>query len=218
VRVLARAALGAMLAASLAAPARALDLEATAGVSESSFGGEHFPTASTRNGITVGVAGRWTLAPHFSVRSGLQYVERGAVLGSEDFINFSGVPSGALHVTDELAYAEVPALLGWSPAASGGVRLTLFGGPAIAFKLSEWLHETGAIEVKIRRDDLQDEDVLGVLGAGLETLIDGQRLMAEASYDQGLVNVLRPEAGDDTLRNTGLRVRVGVAWTVATHH
>jgi len=204
----------AALAALVPAPASALDLEAEVGTSSASFGGDHFATASTRTGITAGVDTRWPLAHRCSLRTGLQYVERGAVLGSEDYIAFSGVVSGALKVTDELAYAEVPLLFGWSPGQSGGVRVTLFGGPAVAFKLSEWLHETGALEVKIRRNDLQDEDLLGIVGAGMETTIGHRRVLAEASYDEGLVNVLRPEAGGDSVRNNGLRVRVGCSWRV----
>ena len=181
------------------------------GTSITQFAGEHFPSGGARDGVTLGVAVRWPVSPSWSFRTGAAYVERGALEGSESYYSLADQPAGVVRVTYELGYAEVPAVLGWSlPARSA--RITVFGGPALAVKLSEWVHQTGAAEVKVRRNDLMAEDLLGQVGVALETTYAGRRVLAEAIYDEGLVNVLRPVAGNDSVRNTGLRVLVGAGW------
>jgi len=190
------------------------ELQVVLGTSIAQFAGGHFPSGGPRDGVTVGAAVRLPMSNRWSFRSGAAYVERGTVLGSETYYSLADQPDGTDKLTYELAYAEIPAQFGWEVPVRGA-QVTFFAGPALAFKLSEWVHQTGTQEVKVRHDDMIGGDALGEMGVAIETLYAGHRVLAEAIYDEGLVNVLRPIAGGDSVRNTGLRVQLGTAWAQA---
>jgi len=199
-----------LAAAALSPPATGADLEIAGGLSNASLLGSGVNGGSSRSGTSFLVEVRWPQGPRFSWRSGLGYVERGMVPGSETYLGPAG--AGTVNETIELAYLEAPLLLGWSPPVHSRTHVTLFAGPAVAFKLSEWLHQTGVQEVKIKRADFQDEDVLGCVGANVEIPFPARYLFAEARVDAGLVDVLRPTAASGSARTFGMRLLLGYGW------
>jgi len=191
-------------------PSSATDLEVLGGVSIASLTGTAVNGGTSRSGVSVGPQARWPLAPRWSFTTGLAYVERGMVAGDATYLGPAG--AGTVKETIELAYAEVPLLFAWSTPRTPGTCVRLFAGPMVAVKLNEWLHQTGVQEVKLRRSDFQDADLLACMGARIEVPWPPRYVFAEGRVDAGLVNELRPTASEGSARTTDLRVMLGCGW------
>ncbi len=153
-----------------------------------------------RTGITAGAFVTLPVAEPFSVQLEGLFTQKGAAF------NQFGVTG-----TTKLDYFEVPVLFVFStaPPRSGGTSIQVFGGPAVAFKISA--KGTGSFEGETTNVDIPDEDIKSVdLGVAVGAGVAFGRLTIDGRYTIGLSNISTDESDSANVRNRSLAVLAGI--------
>lgn len=163
--------------------------------------------AEARLGVAVGAFVQVALGAHAAFDVGLGFNQRGYQIDFDDFFGDSGPEI-------RLSYVEVPVAVTGRFRAGGDLhmrgRLGIIGALLVG--------------ASIRENDSSDDvatsfksnDVLVVVGGGVETTIGSQLVFAEISYDIGLRNVavVNPDRrfANGPIRNRVLTLRFGVGF------
>ena len=120
----------------------------------------------------------------------------------EALLSIKGAKDGA--TTYKFTYLEIPVLARYNFASSAHARASVFGGPAVAFRLQAKASGGQAGDLK---DAVESIDMGAVVGAGVEI----NKLVVDARYEFGLLNLLK-NATDMTefIKNQCITVMVGV--------
>jgi len=160
-------------------------------------------------GLVVGVFGRWDISPVLQMQPELLFAQKGANYDAD--FGF-GQAKGSM----ALSYIEVPVLVRWVAFPDSRFRPALLGGGAFSLLISSThdysttgrnpSEQTGADLNNIRRFDLGL-----VLGFELELEAFGRTFIAEARYEEGLVDVDESDEGD-SVRNRTFSITLGLFW------
>lgn len=163
-------------------------------------------SSTTRSGLAAGAFYRLGFGPA-SLQAELMYVQKGGgVEGTDpDF--------GTGELTLELDYVEIPVLLRLAIPAGMLLRPYVYGGPAVAFEVGCQARITfDGLSISGDCDDDFDRrtvDVGMMFGGGVGLPVGVGRILLEARYNVGLVNLPDdPEDGPD-VKNRALNVLAG---------
>lgn len=160
-------------------------------------------SVTSRTGVTAGGLVSFPLGGLISLQPELLYVGKGAKF-----------ESGGSSATLNMAYVEVPVLLVITPGVQGSVRPSIFGGGAIAFKLSCNLSGGGSSDSCTNQGiDTKGVDYGVVFGAGLGFSVGTGELQFDGRYDLGLgkIDNSSPPAA---ISNRGIVVTAGYLFRI----
>lgn len=126
------------------------------------------------------------IGPRLSVQPEVNYVQKGAKLGTIEFTDMGGTVIGSFDLTQVVDYIEVPVLLR-VPLPSGGLVSPYFvGGPVLGLEVSEKLKLSGTASTSTGTSFFKSADFGAALGAGIELGRGPLRGTLETRYTLGL--------------------------------
>lgn len=176
--------LSAALAQAQSEPTQPTTVGVVAGINLAKLAGDDISHADTRIGFLGGVTLSLPMAPQWSFAPELTYSTKG-VKDSD----------GTFTSTVKLSYVEIPALIRFDAATSGGVKPFLLGGPALAFKAgcSIETHESGVTATvdcdKVGGTSFNAVDVGAMFGGGLAFDAGGRTMRLGVRYDFGFIDI-----------------------------
>ena len=159
-----------------------------AGINSSTLSGDETEDVSRRTGFMAGVFLVAPLGPTISFQPELLYTTKGAK-GSGDDIGSEGT------FTFKMNYVEVPLLLRFDAATTGGMKPFFYGGPALSFKAGcEVEVESQGVSATVDCDEgegteFKSVDYGLVVGGGLAFDLSGRMFTLGARYNHGLANI-----------------------------
>jgi hypothetical protein len=149
---------------------------------------------NTRFGVAVGPFVSFEVNDHFAIQPELLFMTKGATATDG---------SGELRV--KLNYLDIPVLAVIRPARNN--PFYLFVGPSVNFNVSAKVEEAnGTTNEEDIKDDVKDTEVGLVFGAGVSI----RNFLVEGRYAAGLTNIVDDPDIDETVRNRGFTILVGV--------
>ncbi len=162
-------------------------------------------SSTTRSGLAAGGFFRLGFGPA-SLQTELLYVQKGG--GGE--VSIPGEGSASIDL--ELDYVEVPVLLRLAVPV-GLFRSYIFAGPAVSFEVGCQVRfeVLGESETEDCEDDFDRSttDVGVMAGAGFALPVGIGRILLEARYNVGLVNLEDDPEGNNDIKNRALNVFAG---------
>ncbi|MBE0567161.1 MAG: PorT family protein [Krumholzibacteria bacterium] len=156
-------------------------------------------------GLAVGAFVTLALGPGLDLQPEILYVQKGAQYESNGYT-----------FTFDLDYLEIPILLKYRLGTGGGVRPSLFAGPAFAIKLKAEGTESGpgGSETVDYGDQTNALDVGLAFGAGLGIPAGANLVTFDARYTLGLTDWPDPADVDEELsmKNSGWLVMAGITF------
>lgn len=163
---------------------------------------EYTVDSTMRRGLAAGVFVTLPITRRFCLQQEVLYVQKGSRqdIGAEIF----DIPT-VMDVTYDLDYLEIPVLLRYHWLIDRGVDVYSLAGFAFALKVNDRYQLAGDVSdgeesIPLRADsDMSEVDLFDFLftyGVGLETMVGGQRLLAEYRFDLSLQQLPMPTYAD----------------------
>jgi len=153
-------------------------------------------------GLCAGGFIQFNISKVFAVQPEFLYTMKGARMEDE-------IVGETLKVAYNLSYLEVPVLVKFMIPTPGGVKPSLFVGPAIAFKLSAKMKIELARAEDLREDVSEDMEDTGfglIIGGGL----DFGKLRFDVRYSLGLTSISIDES--EEIKNGVISLKVGFSF------
>lgn len=161
------------------------------------------------------------LSNRVGLLAGLSYARpRPGSFGFEMDLLFSAKGAKSVDGSDELTfklnYLEVPVLLRYDFATTGGVRPHLAAGPSLALRTGCSAEgSSGGVSASVDCDALEEEldvkfksvDVGATVGGGLDFAVGRNTFTVGARYTLGLVSIVE----DETSKNRALSLFAGIS-------
>ena len=146
----------------------------------------------------------------FGIRAELLYAQKGGA--GKLNVNFNGIPAGTSDITFKLDYIEIPVLLVGTFPTQGSTRLSVFGGPTVAFNTSSKLKfETqGQSSEQDIGDSTESTDFGLAFGAGASFAASPRtRIVVDGRYTLGLSKFFT--SGEDN-KNSAIQLMAGLSF------
>ena len=152
-------------------------------------------------GLCAGGFIQFNISKVFAIQPEFLYTMKGARMEEE-------VLGETLKVAFNFSYLEVPVLVKLMIPTPGGVKPSLFFGPAIAFKLSakSKMEYAGQTDEEDLSDVMENTEFGFVIGGGL----DFGKLMFDLRYNLGLTSISIDE--DEEIKNGVISLKVGFSF------
>ena len=155
----------------------------------------------SKMGLCAGGFIQFNLSNVLTIQPEFLYSMKGARMEEE-------VLGETLKVAYNLSYLEVPVLVKFMIPTPGGVKPSLFVGPAVAIKLGakmkvEYAGDTDEDDVS---DDVENTEFGLIIGGGL----DFGKIMFDVRYNLGLTTLSIYE--DEEIKNRGISFKVGFSF------
>ena len=152
-------------------------------------------------GLCAGGFIQFNISKVLAIQPEFLYTMKGARMEEE-------VLGETLKVAYNLSYLEVPVLVKFMIPTPGGVKPSLFVGPAVAIKLGakmkvEYAGDTDEDDVS---DDVENTEFGLIIGGGL----DFGKIMFDVRYNLGLTTLSIYE--DEEIKNRGISFKVGFSF------
>jgi opacity protein-like surface antigen len=164
----------------------------------------------TRTGFIGGGFVTADVNEKFGFRVELLYAQKGGA-GTLN-VNLNGVPAGTADLTFKLDYFEVPVLLVGTIPTQGSTKLSVFGGPTIAFNTGSKLKfdVQGQANEQDIGDTVESTDFGLALGAGVSFPASARaRIVIDGRYTLGFSKF--PNTGED-LKNRDIVFMAGFSF------
>jgi hypothetical protein len=182
----------------------------TAGLNLATLRGDDVENTSRSTGFHVGGMLLIDLAGPVDVQPEILYTQKGSQI--EDFIlDVGGGDQAVQDATFRLNYLQINGLVRYSPP-TGPVRPVFFGGPYLAFELSEEIDvESGDSSVMgtSETEFFSSTDVGAVIGGGVEAALGFGTLQVDVRYVPGLTDL--PEGGG-SVSSDNIGISVGIVF------
>lgn len=180
--------------------------------------------SSRRVGFQIGAYLQQPLSGAFSIQPELHYIQKGVnyeLNVSDPNVDVSG------DLTLRLSYLEVPVLLRYDADASRRVRPFVVAGPTFAYRVAckigveaEGFNQVadcddtsdGEAVADDPNDPFKKFDVGALLGIGVQTTRGRRVMSAQLRYAQGFTTVARNATGDQSPKNSGISILLGIGF------
>jgi len=184
--------------------------------------GNLVPDQTTYTGFTAGVMAEIPVINALSFRPELNYIQKGFTIAENFDIDLIGINMefGAKART-RINYIEMPLLMKYS-IGSDQAKLYAIAGPSIAYAANAELKPVAtfifdinlpAIPVNLDNGFYNRWEISGVIGLGGELKVGNGKIFSDARYNLGLTNMLNDPIVDLRIKNQGLNVSAGYAYT-----
>lgn len=173
------------------------------GLSLANMSGDDIEENDAKLGFALGGFVTYSISEAFSVQPELLFVQKGTKWSEGD-----------AKLVFRLSYLELPILAKYSFAAGPNMKVFVFGGPAIAFKIGatsyfEWEGES-------ETDDIEDMKALDLglaFGAGIQMPFNNLLLSLDARYTLGLTDCFEEIDGETvSVKNGAFLILAGIGF------
>lgn len=164
----------------------------------------------TRTGFIGGGFVTADVNEKFGIRAELLYAQKGGA-GTLN-VNVNSAPAGTADLTFKLDYIEIPVLLVGTFPTQGSTKISVFGGPAVAFNTSSKLKfdVQGQTDEQDIGDSVESTDFGLAVGAGVSFPASARaRIVIDGRYNFGFSKF--PKSGED-LKNRDLVFMAGFSF------
>lgn len=175
--------------------------------------------SSTRTSAYIGAFGEYEFSPNWSVRAGINYLNKGTSLGYSDDINVFGINLPVGVSTDFVTKnIEIPLSLQYKYPIDG--RWSAFGsaGAGVSKSISAQLKprinsilDFNLPTIDIDPSTYNSTEVYGLLGIGMKYNLGHGQLFSEIQYQHSFESVIPDFVVDIDMKNKGFSVGIGYA-------
>jgi hypothetical protein len=180
------------------------------------------PQQTTFTGYTLGIIGELTLKSGLSFRPELNFIQKGFTVSQSFDVEVLGIemPLGAKART-RINYIELPLLLKYV-IGSDLAKAYFIAGPTLGYAANAELRPVASllidfnlprVNINLNNDFYQRWEISGTLGIGGEIKAGNGKIFADGRYNLGFTNMLDNPIVDLRIKNQGVNVSAGYAFT-----
>jgi hypothetical protein len=186
---------------------QSMNIGVKVGINDATTGGADASSQSITS-FNAGMFATFNVAGLLALQPELLYTMKGYKASYPVMDEVGPIPFGSGNVTAKISYLEIPVLLKLNTSSLSIIRLNIFAGPEVAFKLSSKA-TSGSPSSEQDLQNINSTDFGIIVGAGININLPITTLMADIRYDIGM-RALDSSSNPPDIKNRVLTLNVGV--------